>query len=49
MKILVGYNDSKTTEAVLKLAHKHGLAFKADVYIVTSMEQEPWVEKRGYR
>lgn len=45
MKILVGYNDSKVTEDVLKLAHKHGLAFKADVYIVTSLEQSPTLKK----
>ena len=45
MKILVGYNDSRVTEDVLKLAHKHGLAFKADVYIVTSLEQSPTLKK----
>jgi nucleotide-binding universal stress UspA family protein len=45
MKILVGYNDKKATEAVLKLAHKHALAFKADVFIVTSMEQSPSLKK----
>jgi nucleotide-binding universal stress UspA family protein len=45
MKILVGYNDSKVTEDLLKLAHKHGLAFKADVYIVTSLEQSPTLKK----
>ena len=45
MKILVGYNDSKATETVLKVAHQHGLAFKADVFIVTSMEQSPTLKK----
>ena len=46
MKILYfGYNDSKATEAVLKVAHQHGLAFKADVFIVTSMEQSPTLKK----
>ena len=45
MKILVGYNDSRVTEDVLKLAHKHGLAFKAEVYIVTSLEQSPTLKK----
>jgi len=45
MKILVGYNDSKKTEDVLKLAHKHGLAFKAEIYILTSLEQSPTLKK----
>jgi nucleotide-binding universal stress UspA family protein len=45
MKILVGYSDTKVSEDVLKLAHKHGLAFKADVYIVTSLEQGPTLKK----
>ena len=45
MKILVGYNDSKVTENVLKLAHKHALAFKADVVIVTSLEQSAALKK----
>ena len=45
MKILVGYDGSKVAGDVLKLAHKHGLAFKADVYIVTSLEQSPTLKK----
>ncbi|MBW2594006.1 MAG: universal stress protein [Deltaproteobacteria bacterium] len=45
MKILVGYKGSKVDEDVLKLAHKHGLAFKADVYIVTSLEQGATLKK----
>jgi len=45
MKILVGYDDSKVTEDVLKLAHKHALAFKADVVIVTSLEQSAALKK----
>ena len=45
MKILVGYRDTKVSEDVLKMAHKHGLAFKADVYIVTSLEQGPALKK----
>ena len=45
MKILVGYNDTKVTEDVLKLAHKHALAFKADVVIVTSLEQSAALKK----
>jgi len=45
MKILVGYNDAKVSEDVLKMAHKHALAFKADVFIVTSLEQSPTLKK----
>jgi len=45
MKILVGYDGSKVAEDVLKLAHKHAKAFKADVYIVTSLEQDPALKK----
>jgi len=45
MKILVAYNDSKVTENVLKFAHKHALAFKAEVHIVTSLEQSPTLKK----
>ena len=45
MKILVGYDGSKVAEDVLKLAHEHGLAFKADVYIVTSLEQGAALKK----
>ena len=47
MKILVGYDDSKVTGDVLKLAHKHALAFKADVYIVTSLEQSATLKKEA--
>ena len=45
MKILVGYDDSKVTEDILKLAHKHALAFKADVVIMTSLEQSAALKK----
>lgn len=45
MNILVGYDDSKIGKDVLKLAQKHGLAFKADVYIVTALEQSPMLKK----
>ena len=45
MKILVGYDGSKVTDDVIKLAHKHAKAFKADVYIVTSLEQDAGLEK----
>ena len=45
MKILVGYDDSKVADDVIKLAHKHAKAFKADIYIVTSLEQGPALKK----
>ncbi len=45
MKILVGYDGSKVADDVLKLAQKHALAFKAEVYIVTSLEQGPSLKK----
>ena len=45
MKILVGYSDSKATENVMKWALKHGLAFKADVHIITSLEQSPTLKR----
>jgi nucleotide-binding universal stress UspA family protein len=45
MKILVGYDGSKVADDVIKLAHLHAKAFKADVYIVTSMEQDPALKK----
>ena len=45
MKILVGYKDSKTAKDIMKVAYKHGLAFKADIYIVTSLEQSPTLKK----
>ncbi len=45
MKILVGYDGSRVSENVLDLAHKHAKAFNADIYIMTSMKQDPELEK----
>ena len=45
MKILVGYDGSKVAEDAVKLAQKHGNAFKADIYILTSLEQGPELKK----
>jgi nucleotide-binding universal stress UspA family protein len=45
MKILVGYDGSKVADDIIKLAHKHAKAFKADIYIVTSLEQGPALKK----
>ena len=46
MKILVGYDGSRVSENVLDLAHKHAKAFNADIYIMTSMKQDPELEKK---
>jgi nucleotide-binding universal stress UspA family protein len=45
MKILVGYDGSKVAEDAVKLAQQHGHAFKAEVYIMTSLEQSPTLKK----
>ena len=45
MKILVGYDGSRVAEDVLKLAQMHAKAFKAEVYILTSLEQSPTLKK----
>ena len=45
MKILVGYDGSKVSEDAVQLARKHGQAFKADVHIITSLEQSPDLKK----
>jgi len=40
MKILIGYDGSSAAKAALDQAKKHALAFKARVYVVTSMVGE---------
>ena len=45
MKILVGYDGSKVAEDAVKLAQEHGRAFKAEIYIMTSLEQSPTLKK----
>ena len=45
MKIMVAYDGSKVSEDAVKLAHKHGQAFNADIYIITSLEQGPDLKK----
>ncbi|MBW2252533.1 MAG: universal stress protein, partial [Deltaproteobacteria bacterium] len=45
MKILVGYDGSKVAEEAVKLAQKHGHAFKAEIYILTSLMQSPTLKK----
>jgi len=45
MKILVGYDGSKVAEDALKIAQKHANAFKADIFIVTSLDQSHTLQK----
>ena len=45
MKILVGYDGSKVAEEAVKLAQKHAHAFKAEIYILTSLMQSPTLKK----
>ena len=46
MKILVGYDGSKVAEDAVKLAQKHGHAFKAEIIILTSLEQSATLKKQ---
>ncbi len=39
MKILAGYDHSEASKAALRVAVEHAAAFKAKVYIVTSLTQ----------
>ena len=39
MKIMVGYNGTELANAALELARKHARAFKATVYLFTSLEK----------
>ena len=45
MKFLVGYDGSNESETALKEAQKHANVFKADIYIVTSLEQSSTLQK----
>ena len=45
MKILVGYDGSKVAENALKLAQKLANVLDASIYIVTSLEQGPQLQK----
>ena len=45
MKILVGYDGSKAAEDALKIAQKHANACKADIFIVTSLDQSHTLQK----
>jgi nucleotide-binding universal stress UspA family protein len=45
MKILVGYDGLEIDEKALELAQKHANAFKADIFILNSLEQSPTLQK----
>ena len=45
MKILVGFDRSKTSEDALNLALQHAQAFSAEVHIMTSLEQGASLKK----
>jgi nucleotide-binding universal stress UspA family protein len=45
MKILVGYDGSKVAEDTLKLAREHARVFKADIHLLTSLQQGPELQK----
>ncbi len=45
MKILVGYDYSTVTQDVLALAKQQAQAFKAEVYLLRSLEQKPELKR----
>ncbi len=45
MKILVGYDYSTVTQDVLALAKKYAQAFKAEVHLLRSLEQNPELQR----
>ncbi|MGD8665958.1 MAG: universal stress protein [Desulfobacterales bacterium] len=48
MKILVGYDGSRVSEAALELAAEHAQAFGAQIFLVHSMVGGPDVSKRDF-
>ena len=46
--IVVGIDDSKVSQAVLKLAAKHARAFEATVVLVTSLKGGPDVPRKEF-
>jgi nucleotide-binding universal stress UspA family protein len=48
MKILVGFDGSKVSEAALELAAAHAQAFGAQLFLVRSMVGGPEVPKRDF-
>ena len=49
MKIMVGFDGSKVSEAALELAAKHAQTFGAQVFLVQSMVGGPEVPKRDFQ
>ncbi len=45
MKILVGYDELDVDKKALTLSQKYANAFKADILIMTSLEQGPTLQK----
>ena len=45
MKILVGYDGSRVAEDALKLAREHARVFKADIHLITSLQQGHELQK----
>ena len=45
MKILVGYDYSTVTQDVLALAKQHAQAFKAEVHLLRSLEQNSELQR----
>ena len=45
MKILIGYDGSNGAEAALREAQKHANVFKAEIHILTSLEQSSTLDK----
>ena len=46
MKILVGYDGSKAGNELLKTAHEHAAAFKAEVHVLMSTPHTPEVHPK---
>ena len=49
MKIMVGFDGSKVSEAALELAVKHAQTFGAQIFLVQSMVGGPEVPKRDFQ
>lgn len=45
MKLLVGYDDLNVDKRALELSQKYANAFNADVFIMSSLEQRPTLQK----
>lgn len=45
MKILVGYDGSRAAEKALELAQHHANVFNSEIYLLTSLEQGPTLQK----